>query len=238
MNPLLQADREHPLDEVPTPVILPLQFGDRLTREEFERRYEVTPNSKKAELIDGRVYMTPPVSQDFHSRPQFDLIGWLSFYRALTPGTEGGDNVSIRLDADNEPQPDACLLILPERGGQSRKDGPYIVGAPELIVEIAASSVSYDLHDKLHVYRRSGVQEYIVWRVLDGEVDWFVLNEGRYDRLPQTTEGHLQSRIFPGLWLDPKALLAGDMQQVMRILQSGCAAPEHTAFVAKLESHK
>src|SRR5688572_18195793 len=110
MNPLPQADREHP----PTPAILPFHFGDRLTREEFERRYEAMPDLKKAELIEGRVYTPPPVSQDHHSGPQFDLIGWMSFYRALTPGIKGGDNVTIRLDIDNEPQPDACLLILPE----------------------------------------------------------------------------------------------------------------------------
>src|SRR4051812_20108352 len=105
----------------PAPAIPPLQPGDRLTRAEFERRYDATPNLKKAELIEGVVYMPPPVS-DGHSSPHFDLIGWLSIYRAATPGTAGGDNGSLRLDLDNMPQPDAFLRILESHGGQSRID--------------------------------------------------------------------------------------------------------------------
>ena len=43
------------------PRILPLEHGDHLTREEFERRYEAMPHVRKAELIEGVVYMPSPV---------------------------------------------------------------------------------------------------------------------------------------------------------------------------------
>src|SRR4051812_13988373 len=147
------------------PRVPPLQNGDRLTRAEFERRYDATPGLKKAELIEGVVYMPPPVSHTDHSAPHFDLITWLGQYRVATPGFSGGDNGSLRLDLDNMPQPDAYLLILPSHGGQARidEDG-YVVGAPELVAEVAASSASYDLDVKLNAYRRNGVREYIVWR--------------------------------------------------------------------------
>src|SRR5213080_3480903 len=86
------------------PSVIPrLQPGDHLSRAEFERRYDATPNLKKAELIEGVVYMPPPVSHDNHSEPHFDLITWLGTYRVATPGVRGGDNGSIRLDLDNMP---------------------------------------------------------------------------------------------------------------------------------------
>lgn len=224
---------------LPTPdvIVPPLQAGDRLTRAEFERRYEAMPDVNKAELIEGVVYMPSPVSNENHGAPHFDLITWLGVYKALTPGTEGGDNSTLRLDVDNEPQPDAFLRILPEHGGQSTTstDGRgYIEGAPELIAEVAASSVSYDLHDKLNAYRRNGVREYVVWRVLDSEIDWFVLREGRYERLPLSAEGRYESAVFPGLWLDAGALVRGDLGRVMQVVQQGLATAEHTAFVGRL----
>src|SRR5436309_8264079 len=148
------------------PASPPLENGDRLTRAEFERRYDAMPELKKAELIEGVVYMGSPVSHGGHRNPHFRHIGWLDRYATATPGVDGGDNSSLRLDLDNMPQPDAFLYILPERGGQARiADDGYLAGAPELIAEVASSSVSYDLHQKLHAYRRNGVREYLVWRV-------------------------------------------------------------------------
>ena len=140
----------------------------------------------------------------------------------------------MRLDWENEPQPDAMLRILPECGGKSRDDDEYIGGPPELIAEISASSVSYDLHEKLRAYQRNGVCEYLVWRVLDSAIDWFVLREGRFERLPLTDAGHYHSETFPGLWLNPAAMLRGDFAQVTAVLQQGLASPEHTEFGAKL----
>ncbi len=219
----------------PTPDVPPLENGDRLTRPEFERRYVAMPHVKKAELIEGVVYMPSPVSHRHHGQPHFSAITWLGTYSAATPGTEGGDNGSIRLDLDNMPQPDAFLIVSPDHGGQARiSNDDYIEGAPELVVEVASSSVSYDLHQKLNVYRRSGVREYVIWRTRDGVVDWFVLREGRYDPLTVTPEGHYRSEVFPGLWLDPEALIQGDMARVIAVVQQGLAAPEHAAFVERL----
>lgn len=216
------------------PPIPPLQAGDHLTRAEFERRYEAMPHLNRAELIEGVVYMPSPVSTEEHGSPHFDLVGWLALYRSQTPGVQGGDNATLRLDVDNEPQPDAFLRILPEYGGQSRTGAGYVEGAPELVAEVAATSASYDLHDKLNVYRRNGVLEYLVWRVWDQAIDWFVLREGRYQPLPLTAAGLYRSEVFAGLWLDAAALLAGDLGRVLRVLQEGLQSPEHAEFVSRL----
>ncbi|MDA1015892.1 MAG: Uma2 family endonuclease [Planctomycetota bacterium] len=211
--------------------IAPIQTGDRMNREEFERRYETMPGIK-AELVEGVAYvMSSPVSNDNHGAPHADLIGWLVFYRAQTPGTEVADNATVRLDWDNEPQPDALLRILPECGGQSRSEDGYVVLAPELVVEISASSKSFDLHDKKNVYRRNGVREYIVWRTEDAELDWFVLRGGSYEQLETGEDGIRRSEVFPGLWLDADALLANNMRRVLEVLQLGLGSSEHQEFV-------
>ncbi|MGO8749122.1 MAG: Uma2 family endonuclease [Thermoguttaceae bacterium] len=210
-----------------------LRAGDRLARPEFERRYVAMPHVKKAELIEGVVYMPSPVSQD-HCEPHFDLIAWLGLYRSATPGVQGGDNGTVRLDLENEPQPDAFLRMRPEFGGQSRDSDRYVEGAPELIAEIAASSESYDLHDKLRAYQRNGVLEYVVWRVRDRAIDWLVLREGRYAPLPLNSAGHYQSEVFPCLWLDSAALIQGDLARVMAVLQQGLASAEHAEFIHRL----
>jgi Uma2 family endonuclease len=189
--------------------IPPLESGDRLTRSEFERRYEAMSRLKKAELIEGVVYVPSPVRLSLHSRPHIHMASWLATYEARTPGTMAGDNATVRLDLDNEPQPDLMLLVDPARGGQARiSDDDYVEGAPELVAEIASSSASYDLGAKLEVYRRNGVREYVVWRVLEREIDWFVLREGRYEKLP-LDGGLFRSEVFPGLWLDPAAMARG-----------------------------
>jgi Uma2 family endonuclease len=214
----------------------PLRAGDRLARPEFERRYEAMPRVTKAELIEGVVYMPSPVSAEDHAEPHFDFITWLGVYRAHTPGVRGGDNGTLRLDWDNEPQPDGYLRLLEQCGGQSRVVEGYIEGAPELVVEIAASSASYDLHDKLNAYRRNGVREYVVWRVWDQAVDWFVLRDGRYEPLPIGDDGLYKSEVFPGLWLDVRAALAGEAAGVLAVLQQGLASTAHAAYVDKLRA--
>ncbi len=222
----------------PAPVIpvRELCAGDRLTRAEFERRYSAMPGVKKAELVEGVVYMPSPVSHQNHSRPHSMLMAWLGHYWAATPGVDVGDNAAVRLDLENEPQPDALLRILPNCGGQSRDEDSYLAAAPELIAEVAASSASYDLHDKLRAYQRNGVREYLVWRVWDSAIDWFALCEGRFELLPLDTAGRYKSLTFPGLWLDPAALLRGELARTIAVLQEGIAAPEHGAFVARLQT--
>ena len=213
----------------------PLENGDVLTRAEFERRYEAMPHLKKAELIEGVVYVPSPVRHSYHGHQHAHLINWLGHYEAHTPGVEVSDNVTVRLDLDNEPQPDALLFVDPACSGQALIDTDgYIEGAPELVAEVASSSASYDLHAKLRVYRRNGVREYIVWRVLDREIDWFVLRAGQYERLPLDAEGLYHSEVFLGLWLDPAALLRGDLATVLDIVQRGLASPKHAAFAARL----
>jgi Uma2 family endonuclease len=217
--------------------IPPLENGDRLNRYEFERRYNAMPNLKKAELIEGIVYMPAALRFKSHGQPHSWMIAWLVTYEATTPGVAVGDAPTVRLDLDNEPQPDAVLLINEEAGGQSRlSDDDYIEGAPELVVEIAASTVAIDLHAKKQAYRRNGVKEYIVWQVLDRKISWFYLEKGEYLDLPADTDGIIRSRVFPGLWLAVAPVLAGNMQPVLAVLQEGVQSPEHAAFVQKLGS--
>ncbi len=146
------------------------------------------------------------------------------------------DNSTVRLDLNNEPQPDCLLFIPPECGGQARigLEG-YIEGAPELVAEVAPSSASYDLGVKLEAYRKSGVREYVVWRVLEQEVDWFVNRGDQFERLSPALDGTLQSTVFPGLWLDSVALIGGDLNAVLVTVQQGLSSPEHADFVARLE---
>jgi Uma2 family endonuclease len=214
----------------------PLENGDRLTRAEFERRYDAMPHLKKAELIEGEVYIPSPVRYRQHGHPHSRLVSWLGSYEMDSPGVEAGNNGSIRLDMDNELQPDGFLIILPERGGQAHiSEDDFIEGAPELVAEVASSSVSYDLGKKLNVYRRCGVREYVVWRVRDRQVDWFVNREGRFEPLPPSADGILRSTVFPGLWLDPGALVQGEKARVKVILEQGLSSPEHAEFVSRLE---
>jgi len=211
-----------------------LENGDHLTREEFERRYHADPSLKKAELIDGVVYMPSPVRHTKHSHQHFLIINWLGHYTAATPGVQGGDNGTVRLDLACEVQPDGYLLILPLAGGQARiDDDGYVVGAPDLAAEVTASSISYDLHEKLRAYQRNGVKEYVVWRVEDRVIDWFVLRADHFELLPVSTVYH--SEVFPGLWLDHQALIAGDLAKVFQVLQQGLDDPEHAAFVQRLQ---
>ena len=213
--------------------ILPLENGDRLTRTEFERRYQAMPEPQKAELIEGRVYMASPV-RIIHGQPHACIMTWLGVYHAATPGTQFADNTTVRLDTDNEPQPDALLRI---EGGQSQIDvDDYIRGAPELIVEIAASTASYDLQEKLQVYRRNGVQEYLVWQVSDRIFDWFRLREGEYIKLQPDENKFIKSEVFPGLWLPLDSLLNYDLAGVLKIVQQGLDTIEHQDFVEKIKN--
>ena len=216
----------------------PLEQGDRLTRDEFERRYNAMPNLKKAELIEGVVYMAAAVKFEQHGYPHGTLMGWLFLYAAETGGVVAGDNSSLKLDLDNMPQPDCLLLRLPEFGGQAEIVDGYIEGAPEWVGEVSSSTVSLDLHAKLHVYRRNGVREYLVWRTQDEEMDWFVLREGQFERLPADADGILRSQQFPGLWLDAAAMTSGNLKRVIEVLQQGLASAEHAAFVQTLAQQK
>ena len=103
----------------------------------------------------------------------------------------------------------------------------------QLTAEIALSSAGYDLHEKKTVYQRSLVREYFVWEVMDAKIHWFALEDGQYVELKPRADGVIRSRALPGLWLDIRALLAGDEQKVLRALDKGLKSPEHGAFVRK-----
>jgi Uma2 family endonuclease len=208
---------------------LPLEPGDHLTRAEFERRYNAMPEVKKAELIEGVVYMSSPVRYKSHGKPHSEIHGWLFNYVINKSGIEIADNVTLRLDQDNDPQPDLILRIDEALGGRSRiTDDDYLEGSPELIVEIASSSASYNLREKLNVYRRNGVQEYIVWRVYDEQIDWFSLQDEQYVLLQPNESGIVESRVFPGLRLNVAAMLSGDLATVLAALNEA-AESEKTA---------
>lgn len=229
-----QSRRSVPKPESVGYQTLLLETGDRLTREEFERRYAAMPQVKKAELIEGVVYMASPVRID-HGYAHGQIIAWLGVYCAGTPGVTFADNATVRLDSDNEVQPDALLRI--ESAGQSRiSPDRYIENAPELIVEVACSSVSYDLYDKFKVYRRNKVQEYVIWQVYENTLTWFQLQKGQYVPVPPDADGVIHGTIFPGLSLKVDALLAGDLADVLDVQQHGLRTEKHAAFIEWLRN--
>ena len=196
-----------------------LESGDRLTREEFHRRYSARPDIHKAELVNGVVYLTWRVRSEEHGKPHGVVAGWLGAYVALNPDLGCGLSTTVFLTDDSEAQPDCLLFRQPPAGYAVRHtEDDFLEGAPEMVVEVAASSASYDLHDKLRAYRRNGVREYIVWRTLDGALDWFRLQEGEYVRVEPDTNGMLESSVFPGLRLSVPALLARDRAGVLAAL--------------------
>lgn len=205
-----------------------LESGDRLTRAEFHRRYLARPDIKKAELVEGVVYVASPVRTSVHGQPHARIMGWLVAYEARTPGVFVADNSTVLLDLDNELQPDAFVWRT-EPGGPRLDDEGYMAGAPQLVVEVAASSASYDLHDKFRAYRRNGVPEYVVWRVLDRAVSWFRFREGEYVLIEPDADGVIESEAFPGLRLNIPKLLAGDVAGVLAELDRAATAGQETS---------
>src|SRR3954462_8759538 len=176
--------------------------------------------------------MLSPLTLVQHGEPHSEIVGWLLYYRAMTPGLRSGDNTTVRLGEADQPRPDALLMIPRSAGGQADvSDDDYVTGAPELVCEIAYSSGSYDLGAKMEVYAQFGVREYLVWQVENDAVEWFALRDGRYVAVDPGPDNVLRSEVFPGLWLDWQALLTGDLARVFAVLQQGCATPEHAAFV-------
>ena len=197
--------------------IPPLENGDRLTREEFERRWDLHPEIKKAELIDGQVYLTVTVSRQ-HSKRHAQMATWLGVYESGRAGIESLNDTTVHLE-DDDLQPDV-LLRKTEEGTSQVADDDCIVGPPELAVEIAASRAAYDLHQKLDLYQRAGVQEYIVWQVYERRIDWWQLRAGVYAAMKADKTGVVESKVFPGLRLNANAMLDGDMATVLAELHS------------------
>lgn len=211
----------------------PLVPGDFLSRDEFLRRWEAMPNLKRAELIGGVVYMPSPLSWE-HGDTEQNVATWLGVYKAATPGCAGANKATWLMGKKDAPQPDTCLRILPEYGGQSGMRGRYASGAPEFVAEVCISSTAYDLHQKFEVYQRAGVQEYLAVLMREREVRWHRLTRRRFKVVAAPADGVFRSEVFPGLWLDAAALLEGDLARVLAVLQKGIDSAEHKAFVERL----
>ncbi len=216
------------------PAVAPLVAGQRVNQADFHERYEAMPPGSRAELIGGVVFMPSPVGKR-HYITTANAVGWLWTYRTRTPGVELGDNGSTALDDLGEVQPDAFLRILPDRGGQTRDMGKIIAGAPEMVIEVADSSKGVDLGPKLADYERAGVLEYIVFAIDPDEVHWHVRQGNRLVRIPPDLDGLYRSKAFPGLWLDPSAMIADDCPAIAIALERGLASEEHAAFVASMK---
>ncbi|MGL4553259.1 MAG: Uma2 family endonuclease [Gemmataceae bacterium] len=219
-----------------TTAVPPLRDGERLTREEFHRRYlAVTPHVKGWELIEGVVHMPSPVRVNHHGSPHARLISWLGNYEAATPGVQAMAAGTVILDDENEPHPDATLFVVPPHAAHARvTEDDYLDGPPEFVAEVSASTERIDLVAKFGVYQRRGIREYLVWRVGAVRIDWFVLRPDGYQPLAPHADRTLRSEAFPGLWLDPAALPGGDLARVLAALRAGTATPEHAAFVRSL----
>lgn len=211
----------------------PLVDGERLDRATFHARYSAMPPETRAELIGGVVYMGSPLSWD-HGEQDSETIHWLGHYRRHTKGILAASNATVMFDNYGEPQPDIQLLIPERLGGQSRIVDGYVVGPPELVVEISKSTRRVDLGAKKDDYERAGVLEYLFVGIDPDEVRWFAFRGGRLVQLQPDPDGLHRSATFPGLWLDPKALIEGDTEAIIAALDRGLATPEHAAFAARL----
>ena len=171
-----------------------------------------------------------------HGRSHSLLMHWLRYYEDETPGVECYDNATNILSDESEPQPDACIIIVPDKGGQSRfTPDDYLEGAPEFVGEVASSSESIDLHSKKRDCEREGVKEYLVIVLRQKKVIWFVRRSGRFEELEPQLDGFYHSETFPGLWLDPVAFIALDGKSLLNTLRIGLDTTEHAEFLKRLQ---
>ncbi len=217
----------------------PLRHGDRLTVEEFERRWAAMPELKHAELIEGLVFMNAAALRwDWHAEPHGLVVHVMTSYSFATPGVRFGLEPSIRMEPASMPQPDAVLRVDERSGGRSRLEGGYLVGSPEFLMEISGSSEKHDLREKKALYLRAGVQEYLNWSVLDERILLFALSGSEYLEVSPGNDGILKSSTLPGLWFDPVGLVRADHERISGVLQGGLQSPEHQAFVKELERRR
>jgi Uma2 family endonuclease len=222
-----------PISGMQKEAVPPLEAGDHLDQKTFHERYEAMPEGFRAELIGGKVYAPSPLKYR-HGRHHSLVMGWLNVFEAATPGVEVLDGATVILGDESEPQPDAIVIVNAQAGGQTRIDeDDYVTGPPELVVEVASSSESYDLYEKKRDYEQLGVQEYLVVVVRSKSIRWF-LRRGKQFVEFETSDGIYRSELLPGLWLDAQALFAKDARRLRDTLSLGLTTPEHGAFVQLL----
>ena len=232
-NEIQQQASQHVGVSVDT-TVPPLEPGDHLDQKTFHERYEAMPEDVKAELIGGVVYMPAAVRRK-HGRYTSLLLHWMYTYEDSSPGVEVYDNTTTIMNDESEPQPDTCMVIHPDRGGQMRFTvDDYLAGAPEFAAEVASSTEAYDLHAKKQVYEQAGVKEYLVVALRQKNVFWFVNCDGKFEAQEVDANGRYCSSVFPGLRLDPQALLELNSRKLLAVLREGLATPEHSAFVEQL----
>jgi len=230
MSTVLRPATPPPPEEGALP---PLREGERLDRETFHARYEAMPPGTRAELIDGVVYMPSPARLR-HGQHHSRVLGWFEHYLINTPGVDAAAEATVFLGKRDEPQPDACLFIKLEHGGQTGVEDGYLTGPPELVAEVALSSADYDTTAKKQRYQNAGVREYLIVLVEEQQVLWYANHEGSFEELVLGQDGLLRSEVFPGLWLDLVALLRLDSAAIRTALERGLASPEHQEFVERL----
>ncbi len=224
------VERTHPPKTLP-----PLESGQHLDQPTFHERYEAMPPETRAELVGGIVYIPSPMRRD-HGKCDHPVTAWLARYEQFTPGVEGAGSATVKLDLKGEPQPDHILFILPECGGQMGVDADgYFTGAPELVVAISRATRYYDLKHKKADYERAGVLEYLVVELDPNRIHWFIRRGDRFENLEPGPDEIHRSEVFPGLWLDAKALFARDWELLYRAVKRGVRTRKHAEFVAKLE---
>jgi Uma2 family endonuclease len=186
--------------------IPPLVNGDHLDQPTFHQRYEAMPEGTRAELIGGIVYVHSPAKNP-HGHSHSLVNRWLGAYEEATPGTQTNVEASTLMGPETEPQPDCCLFLLPEVGGQLTIKDEWLVGAPELIAEIAVTSESFDLNAKKLDYQKAGVKEYVVVALRQQRVYWFVNRDEAFVDLTPGPDGVYRSEVFPGLWLGSRRVV-------------------------------
>jgi Uma2 family endonuclease len=222
-----------PFTGIQNETVPPLEAGDHLDQKTFHERYEAMPEGFRAELIGGKVYVPSPLKYR-HGRHHSLVMGWLNVFEAATPGVEVLDGTTVILGDESEPQPDAMVIISPRAGGQTHLDeDDYVTGPPELVVEVASSSESYDLYEKKRDYEQLGVREYLVVVVRSQTIRWFARRGEPFVEF-ETSDAIYRSELLPGLWLDPQALFAKDAKKLLATLSRGLATQEHEAFVQLL----
>lgn len=162
------------------------------------------------------------------------MIVSLSYYAENTPGVRVLVSPTTILGVKSEPQPDVLLRVLPERGGRTWDEGGYVHGAPELVVEVSKATRYVDLGPKLNDYERAGVLEYVVRAIDPDEIYWFSQEDGALVQRAIGDDGLDRSAVFPGLWLDPAALLNGEPRRLREVIDVGCGQADHAASVARL----